>query len=58
MKDILTGEIIDPFCGIEDLKNKKLKHILILAKEKNVEVEEFDFKAYSCCGIIKNMKDV
>ena len=27
MKDVLTGEIIDPFCGIEDLKNKKLKHI-------------------------------
>lgn len=43
---------------VDDLNNKKLKHILILAKEKNVEVEEFDFKAYSCCGIIKNMKDV
>lgn len=43
---------------VDDLNNPKLKHILILAKEKNVEVEEFDFKAYSCCGIIKNMKDV
>ena len=43
---------------VDDLNNQKLKHILILAKEKNVEVEEFDFKAYSCCGIIKNMKDV
>ena len=43
---------------VDDLNNKKLKHIFILAKEKNVEVEEFDFKAYSCCGIIKNMKDV
>ena len=43
---------------VDDLNNKKLKHILIIAKEKNVEVEEFDFKAYSCCGIIKNMKDV
>ena len=43
---------------VDDLNNKKLKHILILAKEKNVEVEEFDFKAYSCCGIIKNMNDV
>ena len=43
---------------VDDLNNKKLKHILILAKEKNVEVEEFDFKAYSCCGIIKNMKEV
>ena len=43
---------------VDDLNNQKLKHILILAKEKNVEVDEFDFKAYSCCGIIKNMKDV
>ena len=43
---------------VDDLNNQELKHILILAKEKNVEVEEFDFKAYSCCGIIKNMKDV
>ena len=43
---------------VDDLNNPKLKHILILAKEKNVEVEEFDFKAYTCCGIIKNMKDV
>ena len=43
---------------VDDLNNQKLKHILILAKEKNVKVEEFDFKAYSCCGIIKNMKDV
>lgn len=43
---------------VDDLNNQKLKHILILAKEKNVEVEEFDFKAYSCCGIIKNMKDI
>lgn len=43
---------------VDDLNNQQLKHILILAKEKNVEVEEFDFKAYSCCGIIKNMKDV
>lgn len=43
---------------VDDVNNKKLKHILILANEKNVAVEEFDFKAYSCCGIIKNMKDV
>ena len=43
---------------VDDLNNQKLKHILILAKEKNVEVEEFDFKAYSCCGLIKNMRDV
>lgn len=43
---------------VDDLNNEKLRHILVLAKEKNVEVEEFDFKAYSCCGIIKQMKDI
>lgn len=43
---------------VDDLNNEKLKHILILAEEKNVEVEEFDFKAYSCCGIIKRVRDI
>ena len=43
---------------VDDINNKKLKHILVLAKEKNVKVEEFKFKAYSCCGIIKQMKDI
>ncbi|HEL3286248.1 TPA: hypothetical protein UMI78_003553, partial [Clostridioides difficile] len=37
---------------------KSLDHIFILAKEKNVEVEQMDLKAYKCCGIIKNMKDI
>lgn len=27
MKDVLTGEVIDSFGGIDDLKNKKIKHI-------------------------------
>ncbi|WP_455542082.1 CCA tRNA nucleotidyltransferase [Intestinibacter sp.] len=27
MKDVLTGEVIDSFGGIEDLKNKNIKHI-------------------------------
>lgn len=43
---------------VNDLNNKKLKHIFILAKEKNVPVEEVKFKAYSCCGIIKRMRDI
>ena len=43
---------------VKDLKDQTLEHIFILAKEKNVEVEEVDLKAYRCCGIIKNMKDV
>ena len=43
---------------VDDLNDEKLRHILILAEEKNVEVEEADLKAYSCCGIIKRVRDV
>ena len=43
---------------VNDIKDKSLDHILILAKEKNIDIEEMDLKAYKCCGIIKNMKDV
>ena len=43
---------------VDDLNDEKLRHILILAEEKNVEVEEVDLKAYSCCGIIKRVRDV
>lgn len=43
---------------VDDLNNPNLQHILVLAKEKNVEVEVVKLNAYSCCGIIKSMKDV
>lgn len=43
---------------VKDLNDKSLEHIFILSKEKNVEVEQMDLKAYKCCGIIKNMKDI
>lgn len=43
---------------VKDLNDKSLQHIFVLAKEKNVEVEEKDLVGYRCCGIIKNMKDV
>lgn len=32
-----------------------LTHILLLAKERNVPVEEFTDMSYSCCGIIKEL---
>ncbi len=32
-----------------------LTHILMLAKERNVPVEEFTQMSYSCCGIIKEL---
>lgn len=43
---------------VRDINDKSLDHILILAKEKNVSVEEINLNSYKCCGIIKNMKDV
>ena len=43
---------------VNNLDNPNLKHILVLAKEKDVEVEIVNLNAYSCCGIIKNMKDI
>lgn len=32
-----------------------LTHILMLAKERNVPIEEFTDMSYSCCGIIKEL---
>ena len=43
---------------VKDKNDKSLAHILILAKEKGVQVIEENLKAYKCCGIIKSMKDV
>lgn len=37
--------------------SKNIEHILQLAKEKNVEVMEYDLKCYECCGIVKAMGD-
>ncbi|MBS4536931.1 cysteine protease StiP family protein [Clostridium sp. D2Q-11] len=35
---------------------KNIEHILQLAKEKEVEVIEYDLKSYECCGIIKSVR--
>lgn len=43
---------------VKDINDQDLEHILILSKEKGIQVEEFPLKAYKCCGIIKNMKEV
>lgn len=43
---------------VKDINDKNLDHIFVLAKEKDVPIEEVPLKGYSCCGIIKNMKDV
>ena len=43
---------------VNNLDDEKLNHIFVLAKEKGVPVEVYPLKSYSCCGIIKNLKDV
>ncbi|TAJ09710.1 hypothetical protein DMA11_19865 [Marinilabiliaceae bacterium JC017] len=35
-----------------------LGHVLQLAKEKNIEVEEYEQMSYSCCGLIKQVISV
>ena len=34
----------------------ELKHILLLAQEKNVLIEEYSNMSYACCGLIKNYR--
>jgi hypothetical protein len=40
---------------IDNKDNPNLKHILLLAKDRGVAVEEFAGMSYSCCGLIKTM---
>ena len=40
---------------IDSKKNPNLQHILLLAKDRGVPVEEFAGMSYSCCGLIKTM---
>ena len=40
---------------IDSKENPNLKHILLLAKDRGVEVEEFAGMSYSCCGLIKTI---
>ncbi len=43
---------------VKDIEDRELEHIFILAKEKNVQIEEYPLLAYKCAGIIKNMRDL
>lgn len=38
--------------------SRELKHLLRLAKEKQVPVEGYPLKHYKCCGIIKKIGDI
>lgn len=39
---------------VDRLDNPNLKHILLLAKDKNVPIEVYTEMSYSCCGLIKS----
>lgn len=39
---------------VNDVENSNLKHILVLAKDKNVPIEVYKNMSYSCCGLIKS----
>jgi pyrimidine operon attenuation protein/uracil phosphoribosyltransferase len=41
---------------IKDKNNPNLKHILLLAADKNVRVEIYEDMTYQCCGLIKPLK--
>jgi len=40
---------------VNHLEDPKLKHILLLAKDKGVQVEEYPDLTYACCGIVKRL---
>ncbi|MDR3586209.1 MAG: cysteine protease StiP family protein [Desulfosporosinus sp.] len=40
---------------VDNFKNPNLKHILLLASDKSVPVEEYPGLTYSCCGIVKRI---
>lgn len=41
---------------VDNLENPNLKHILLLAGDREVPVEEYPELTYSCCGIVKQVK--
>ena len=40
---------------VDNMKNPKLQHIMLLSKDKGVLVEEYPDLTYSCCGIVKRL---
>jgi len=42
---------------VKSTHNPDLEHVLLLAKERNVPVEEYLNMTYSCCGLIKSFEN-
>ena len=41
---------------VQDKADPRLKHILLLAEDRNVPVEEYKEMSYTCCGLIKTLR--
>ena len=41
---------------VDTMRNPNLKHILLLARDRGVPVEEYPNLTYACCGIVKQVK--
>jgi len=41
---------------VKSKSDPRLKHVIALAKEKQVPIEEYPYMSYTCCGLIKNVK--
>ncbi|MCD7034703.1 cysteine protease StiP family protein [Metabacillus sp. GX 13764] len=41
---------------VKDMKSPELEHILLLAREKGVPVEEYQDMSYTCLGLIRSLK--
>lgn len=43
---------------VNSLDNPNLKHIVLLAKDRNVPIEIYKDMGYGCCGLIKSVKEI
>ncbi|MBA9026587.1 cysteine protease StiP family protein [Peribacillus huizhouensis] len=42
---------------VKNRNDKRLKHIILLAEDRGVPIEEYQEMSYTCCGLIKSMKE-
>lgn len=42
---------------VREMDHPSIKHILLLAKEKNVDIIHYPEMDYACCGLIKQLKE-
>lgn len=41
---------------VKDMESPYIQHILMLCRERNVEIELYSHMEYACCGLIKNVR--